>query len=92
MSISKLELFSFQEVAVRCGVEPRFVEQLVQLGVIEPHPSDGARLATEVTVRVSKLVRLQRDLGVNLEGAAVIVELLDRISDLEAQLKALRRS
>jgi hypothetical protein len=90
MSTSKLELFSFHEVAVRCGVEPRFVEQLVQLGVIEPDPSARDLLATEVTVRVSKLVRLQHDLGVNLEGAAVIVELLDRISELEAQLKALR--
>jgi MerR-like DNA binding protein len=86
----KLELFSFHEVAVRCGVELHFVEQLVQLGVIEPDPSDRAMLATEVTVRVSKLVRLQTDLGVNLEGAAVIVELLDRIAELEAQLKALR--
>lgn len=87
---ARLELFSFQEVAVRCGVDQGFVEQLVQLGVIEPDPSDRALLATEVTVRVSKLVRIQQDLGVNLEGAAIIIDLLDRISQLEAQLAALR--
>jgi MerR-like DNA binding protein len=87
---TKLEFFSFQEVAVRCGVERHFVEQLVQLGVIEPHPSDRALLATEVTMRVSKLVRIQHDLGVNLEGAAVIIDLLDRIAELEAQLRAAR--
>jgi hypothetical protein len=28
-------------------------------------------------------VRLQRDLGVNLAGAALALELLDRIADLE---------
>jgi MerR-like DNA binding protein len=89
MSI-RLELFSFQEVAVRCGVDQGFVEQLVELGVIEPHPSDRSLLATEVTVRVAKLVRLQHDLGVNLEGAAIIIDLLDRITELEAQLDALR--
>lgn len=85
-----LQLFSFQEVAVRCGVDRAFVEQLVQLGVIEPHSSDRGMLATEVTIRVSKLVRLQRDLGVNLEGAAIIIDLLDRIAELEGQLSALR--
>jgi MerR-like DNA binding protein len=90
MSVSQLELFSFHEVALRCGVDPRFVEQLVQLGVIEPHPSDRTLFATEVTVRVAKVVRLQHDLGINVEGGAVILELLDRIADLEAQLEALR--
>jgi hypothetical protein len=89
--MSELELFSFHEVAVRCGVDSRFVEQLVQLGVIEPHPTDRGLLATEVTVRVSKLVRLQQDLGVNLDGAAIILDLLDRIAELEVQLSALKR-
>jgi hypothetical protein len=88
---AKLELFSFQEVAVRCGVDQAFVEQLVQIGVIEPHPTDRGLLATEVTMRVSKLVRIQHDLGVNLEGAAIIIDLLDRISELEVELRALRR-
>jgi MerR family transcriptional regulator/heat shock protein HspR len=42
-------------------------------------------------LRVAKVVRLQRDLGVNQEGAAVILELLDRIDALERQLAGLRR-
>jgi hypothetical protein len=36
-----------------------------------------------------KFVRLQRDLGVNAEGAALIVELLDRIDALEQRLRHL---
>jgi hypothetical protein len=38
-------------------------------------------------MRVGKFVRLQRDFGVNAEGAALIVELLDRIDLLEQRLR-----
>ena len=39
-------------------------------------------------VRVQKAQRLQRDLGVNLPGTALALELLDRIDALEARLRA----
>lgn len=84
-------LFSVQDIAIRCDVDVGFVEQLVQLGVIDAHPESDRRFEYEVTLRVGKLVRLQRDLGVNLEGAAVIVELLDRIEDLELALRHRQR-
>ena len=82
-------LFSVHEVAVRCGVEVTFVEQLVEIGVISVHSTAERRFEREVTLRVNRLVRLQRDLGVNLEGAAVIIELLDRIDGLERRLRHL---
>jgi hypothetical protein len=85
---STMAVLSRQEVAVRCGVDEAFVEQLVRLGVIEP---SGRGFACEVTLRVRRFVRLQRDLDVNFEGAAVIVDLLDRIEALEHDLAALRR-
>jgi MerR HTH family regulatory protein len=88
--VSEMAILSREEVAMRCGVDVAFVEQLTQLGVIEASP--GAEgFACEVTLRVGRFVRLQRDLGVNLEGAAVIVELLERLDTLELELSALRR-
>jgi hypothetical protein len=84
--MTELALFSVQDIAVRCGVDIAFVERLVELGVIGVDPDSGRGFACEVTLRVGKFVRLQRDLGVNLEGAAVIVELLERIEALEARL------
>ena len=56
-------------------------------GVITTYPGRERRFACEVTLRVGKFVRLQRDLGVNTEGAALIVELLDRIDALEHRLR-----
>jgi chaperone modulatory protein CbpM len=91
MSVFEVERFSYQEVALRAGVDPEFVAELVRVGAIEPDPNDRAHFATEVTIRVSKVRRLQNDLGVNVEGAAVIILLLDRIAELEHQLKALGR-
>jgi hypothetical protein len=88
MTRSTLSVFSLSEVAVRCGVDVELVQQLVELGVIEMAPGAEAAFACEVTLRVGKLVRLQRDLGVNLEGAAIIIELLDRIESLEHELRA----
>lgn len=87
-STSTMVVLTREQVAVRCAVDVDFIEQLVSLGVIDPMPGG---FSCEVTLRVGRFVRLQRDLGVNLEGAAVIVELLDRIDELEHQLYALRR-
>ena len=86
---STLTVFSLNEVAARCGVDVGFVEQLVTWGVIEADSEAGTTFACEVTLRVAKVVRLQRDLGVNLEGAAVIVDLLDHIEALEHERNAL---
>jgi chaperone modulatory protein CbpM len=82
-------LFSLREVAVRCGVEVDFVEQLVALGVITVNPGGGG-FECDVTLRVGKVVRLQRDLGVNPEGAALVIELLERIEALEQRLRHLQ--
>ena len=84
-------LYSVHDIAVRCGVDVSFVDRLVQLGVISTYPGRERRFACEVTLRVGKFVRLQRDLGVNVEGAALVVELLDRIEQLESRLRHYER-
>jgi len=96
MTMTVLAL-TLHEIALRCGVEQSFVEQLVEFGIIESQriestAPDAGKYSGEVTLRVQRCVRLQRDLGVNLEGAAVIVELLERIESLEHELRGLRRT
>lgn len=88
---SSIHALTLHEIALRCGVEQSFVEQLVEFGIIEGQVLEG-QYAGEVTLRVQRCVRLQRDLGVNLEGTAVIVELLERIESLEHELRGLRRT
>jgi len=98
----EVAVLGLHEVALRCGVELRFVEQLVEIGIIhahsadpepaDPEPAAERRVPSESTLRVHRAARLQRDLGVNLEGAAVILELLDQIESLEHELRSLRRA
>lgn len=90
MSRMKEELLTLEEVAYRCGVEQKFVLVLIEHGVIEAEQRTPLLLAQEVTLRINKAARLNRDLGVNVPGASVILDLLERIDDLERRL-ALRR-
>jgi hypothetical protein len=84
-------LITVQDIAIRCGVDTTLIERLIDLGIIDTHPGAHRSFPSEVTLRVSKLVRLERDLGLNLDGAALVIELLDRIEQLEARLRHLER-
>ncbi|RYG63263.1 MerR family transcriptional regulator, partial [bacterium] len=55
------------------------IVELVDEGVLEPESLSlqRARLA----------LRLQRDLGVNVAGTALVIELLERIASLERRLQ-----
>lgn len=88
------EEISLAELTRTCRVHAEWVLEFVDEGVIEPHaPSQGAsapqwRFSATSIVRIEKARRLQRDLGVNLPGVALALELLDRIDALEARLRA----
>jgi chaperone modulatory protein CbpM len=73
-----------------CRVHAEWVLELVEEGVLEPLGPGGPqwRFAATSVVRVRKAQRLQRDLGVNLPGIALALELLDRIDALESRLRA----
>ena len=43
-------------------------------------------------MRVQTVKRLQSDLGINLEGAALALDLLDEVKTLRQQIKALCRA
>lgn len=82
-------LFSMDEIAERCDVHLSFVEKLYRLGIIDPHPEFARLFPNTVTIRVRKVVRLQEDLGVNPQGAAVILDLLGKIDELKARVRML---
>ncbi len=86
-------LLPIEELARAAGLHIGLVEQLVEYGVIEPAPGSASPILFPVAAigRLECAVRLRRDLGVNLAGAAVIVEMRERIKSLCAELDRFRK-
>lgn len=68
-----------------CMVETETVTMLVSEGILDPLGGDAGqwRFSVGSIRRVRTAVHLQRDLGVNLAGAALALELLDQIAELK---------
>ncbi len=80
-----LELEAF---AAACGTEPEFVRVLVDEGLVRPVVERPAwRFGGEELARVRRIRRLQRDFEANLQSVAVMLELIDEIERLRAQLR-----
>ena len=78
---------SLYDVAAQCGLHPELVERFVALGIIEPVDDHDDRFTPDATRRIQRLLRLRRDLGISYNAAGLILELLERIDDLEARLR-----
>jgi chaperone modulatory protein CbpM len=80
---------SLTDLCRACELTSERVFELVEEGVIEPLGGDPAQWRFHgVSVRrVRRAQRLERDLGVNVAGAALAIELLEELERLRAQLK-----
>ena len=74
-------------VARRAGVRIAVVRRYLEFGLFDPHaePAEAPRYDPLSAARVARAERLRRDLGLNVAGAVLVCELLDRIRELEAQ-------
>lgn len=86
-------LITLDELCRHCTIEMEEVVTLVREGILDPadDPLDWQRAGhwqfhISSVWRVRTVVRLQRDLGVNLPGAALALELMDRLEELRRQL------
>ena len=87
-------LLPLEDLARSAGLHPDLVARLVDCGLIEPSVHIAARpLFTGSTIeRLRCIMRLRRDLGVNLAGVAVILDLREQIGALRKELTGLRQN
>jgi chaperone modulatory protein CbpM len=63
---------------------------MIEFGIIEPRGESAAKwqFSGGCLWRVTTVVRLQRDLEVNLAGAALALDLIEEVRELRRQLRA----
>lgn len=80
-------LLDIQEVSRFAGLHPEMIHRFFRLGLIDPQVEAPALLfEAGVISRIGKIMRLKSDLGINLAGCGLILDLLDRIDEMERRL------
>ena len=84
---------TIQMLSEATGARITIIAQLIRSGLIETigNPSNDPLVPQGTVLRVRKMLRLRRDLGVNFSGASIIVDLIDRMNVVTRELAQLRR-
>ncbi|MFA5493953.1 MAG: chaperone modulator CbpM [Porticoccaceae bacterium] len=82
------------ELCRACHLSADEVHILVEEGIIEPLGGEPARWRFKAVCigRVRRARRLERDLGVNLAGVALALDLLDEVERLRARVRRMEKS
>jgi|SRR5690606_11315339 len=82
---------SLGELCRVCQLSAEEVLALVEEGVIEPFGAELTqwRFQSLCVQRIRRVYRLREDLGVNLAGAALAVDLIDQIEQLQSYIREL---
>lgn len=73
-------------------IHPQTLRQYEREGLVEPNRTDGRmRLYSQRDIdRIKMILRLTRDLGVNLAGVDVILQLKEKLDELEQTIDELK--
>jgi chaperone modulatory protein CbpM len=78
-------VFTVREFCRVCDVDQPLIQTMVEEGVIEPLPDQGQlTFHGEALLRARRALRLVDDLGLNWPGAALALDLLERLERLES--------
>ena len=83
-----LEELSLRQLCRFCDADEAWVIELIQHGVVEPHSSGETEYSFgQISVlRAKKARRLERDLGINMPGIALALDLLEERDHLRRLL------
>lgn len=84
---------TLSELCRACQLPAEQVFALVEEGIIDPEGDDPRhwRFRSVCITQIRCASRLTRDLGVNLAGAALALELIEEIEQLKRRLRRLQR-
>lgn len=74
---------SAEQLAAVVGISVERLARLVELGIVEPAGPGAGEFSAASALRLVRMRRLHRDLGVRWVAAAIIADLVARLDDLE---------
>ena len=82
---------SWMEVCQIYQIEEKQLEDILEHGLLSSvkHPIKKAHFDLTMLHRIRRALRLQHDLELNASGSVLVLELLDHIDQLKAQLRVL---
>ena len=82
---------TLSELCYSCSQQSEWVIELVAEGILDPvgREQDQWRFSAGNLRKAQTAIRFQRELGVNLAGVALALDLLQEIEQLRARLKLL---
>jgi len=88
-TIIEEDLLTLGQLCRACEVHAEWVISLVEEGIIEPDGNEVHlwRFSGTHLNRARSALRLQRDLGVNLAGIGLALDLIEELEKLRTQLK-----
>ncbi|MGP1450786.1 MAG: heat shock protein transcriptional repressor HspR [Wolinella sp.] len=81
-------------VAKILSIHPQTLRQYEREGLIEPGRTDGKmRLYSQRDIdKIKTILRLTRDLGVNLAGVDIVLRLKEKLDELDNEIEELRQN
>ena len=83
-----VDTLSLQDLCRFCQADETWIIELVEYGVIEPQGTTTSKwhFAGINIVRAKKARRLNRDLGINTAGVAMVIDLLEEREEILRRL------
>lgn len=84
-------LYNLETLARLAGTHPAHVSNYIRLGLLDPVAGEGHderewRFDDSSLHTLRRIERLRSELGININGVAVVLELLRQIDDLQREM------
>jgi chaperone modulatory protein CbpM len=91
--IEETTSITFKEVCLKYNISNELLIEMIEHGLLSPQSAriEHTQLNLKDLHRIESAFRLHKDLGVNLQGVALALDLLEEVEELRKELDILRR-
>lgn len=93
MLIENGEPLSYVEICKQFAINKDILREMMDFGIFSNSDTqlEDLKFTARETAKIEAAFRLRKDLGINLPGIALALELLEKIKNLDEELSILRK-